>query len=178
MTMSMEITVDPRTVKATVDRLEPAEYDKRIEKAMDESLLYLKGLVQENTPVNLGLLRGGIFTEQRGVGVERHGLVSPSPATKEYAYVQELGRKPGSRMPPVDAILLWVRRKHLGGVYSTRTRRRMGSKATQASQDRSVAFLIARSIGRKGTPAHHMFQKAWIAGQARVQQIFVQRLHE
>lgn len=56
----------------------------------------------------------------------------------EYALYVEFGRKAGKR-PPSDNILEWVINKGI---------------ATLDSGAKSVAFLIARSIGRKGSKPH------------------------
>ena len=59
--------------------------------------------------------------------------------------------------PPIEAIKNWVHQKGLSadiaitGTYSVKTHRRTGNKSEQESQDESVAFLIARSISKKGT---------------------------
>ena len=73
-----------------------------------------------------------------------------------HALPVEFGRKPG-KMPPPKALLGWVRRHT--GAFSIRTRRRLGGR-NQAAEDRSVAFLIARAIGRRGTKGRFFFRKA------------------
>ena len=55
----------------------------------------------------------------------------------KYGYVQEFGRKPGGRMPPVDALKGWARR-------------RLG--------DENLAFPVARSIAKKGTKPQPFFE--------------------
>lgn len=62
-----------------------------------------------------------------------------------YGLIMELGRKPGSKMPPIDAILEWVDRK--------------GIDKDPATQ-RSTAFLIARSIAVKGIEGRHYLRDA------------------
>lgn len=57
----------------------------------------------------------------------------------------------------------WIHRKGLGsgfggrigiaGTYSVKTRKRTGSKSTQAAQDKQLAYVIARSILINGIPA-------------------------
>ena len=104
--------------------------------------LFEEAVVVE-TPVDKGHLRGGIGTEVYGTPPEFWGRVS-TPIL--YGLPVEYGRKPG-KMPPVDAIRYWVVRK---GIAS----------GTEAD---SVAYLIARAIGRRGTKGAHMFQKGWDA---------------
>ena len=74
----------------------------------------------------------------------------------------EYGRKPGKR-PPIDAIVRWLAIKpvDLGG------------------QDiRRVAFLIARSIGRKGVKAPHIFSQTTDKMRPEVEQIFERELQK
>jgi hypothetical protein len=68
----------------------------------------------------------------------------------------ENGTKP--HFPPISALIDWVHHKGLTGTYSVKTNRRTGGKANIASEDEQMAFVIARSISRKGTrPVPHLF---------------------
>lgn len=86
-------------------------------------------------------LRGSIFTELRGRPGMRSQVVASSVF---YAPIVERGRRPG-KMPPPKALLLWVVRK-LG--------------IADKKEARSVAFLVARKIGRIGTTGAAMFFNA------------------
>lgn len=57
-----------------------------------------------------------------------------------YSPIIEYGRRSGARQPPVAALISWVKHK-------------LGIKDEEA---RSVAFLIARAIGRRGLPARRI----------------------
>jgi len=74
-----------------------------------------------------------------------------------HAPVMEYGRRAGSRMPPVDAIADWVRRKGLAGAPRAGKR----SAASYESAIRGIAFVIARSIAQKGVVPRAFFRKAW-----------------
>jgi hypothetical protein len=63
-----------------------------------------------------------------------------------YAVNIEFGRRAGTRMPPMRSILLWIRRK---GITP-----RDGISLNQ------LAFLIARSIARRGIPARPFIERA------------------
>lgn len=77
-------------------------------------------------------------------------------STLSYASAVEAGRRPG-KMPPIEPIRLWVVRK---GIAS-------GDDA------RSVAFMIARAIGRRGTkPGARMIKKGVKRSLPMLQQIY------
>lgn len=66
---------------------------------------------------------------------------------EDYWKYLENGRKAG-KMPPIDAILQWIRVKPIV------------PRAVQGRvpDSRQLAFLIARKIGREGTPATHLMK--------------------
>lgn len=104
---------------------------------MDAETAIIWGAVVPLTPVGVtSQLRGSWATETnvRGLGVE--GIVG-NPLI--YADVIERGRTPGATMPPPDAIARWVAVK-------------IGAEVS--------AFVVARSIGRKGIEEVRMLQKA------------------
>lgn len=68
------------------------------------------------------------------------------PTTK-YAVHLEFGRKPGKHPPP-DAMLAWVKEKHLAGYWKATKR---GSKRSRDAEDRQIAFLVGRAIAQRGT---------------------------
>lgn len=63
-----------------------------------------------------------------------------------YASVIEAGRRKGSKMPPINLIAEWVRRKGIG----------------TKEEAKGIAFVIARSIARKGTPGKWILKKSQI----------------
>jgi len=62
--------------------------------------------------------------------------------------------------PPINKIQKWVRLKKLTGRYSVKSKRRLGGKQTQHDEDRALAWIIARSIARKGTKGIKFFELA------------------
>lgn len=92
-----------------------------------------------------GALKGGYGTEMRGVGTTRPVGIIGNPIL--YHDVVEEGRRPG-KMPPVAALIPWVGSK-------------LGIPPGPARE--SVAFLIARKIGRSGTPPQLMVENGWSA---------------
>ena len=144
------IRIDQVALKRLERKLTPERLGAALRSALEEALAWLKRAVVERTPVDRGALRAGIYTELHGTTFsDMHGMVAPSVATAEYASVMEWGRRPGSKMPPVTVIAEWLQRKGI-----------------EAS-----AFVVARSIGRRGIKGHLMFTKAARAGKGPVTKI-------
>jgi len=149
------IDVDPRQLRAAQLRLAPATFLVAMRAGMNESTQYLKGEVQQLMPVNNGLARGSVFAEVRGATIA--GLYGITASPLEYVSVLEWGRRPGAPPPPVAAIQAWAAR-------------------TLGDGSRGTAFVIARAIGRRGLPAHHMFSEAARRGLGTVARIFTRHL--
>lgn len=78
-----------------------------------------------------------------------------------YAAIIEEGRRPGQRMPPLAAIIEWVKRKGIGRAYGpNQAGKRRVSKALSDSAARGIAYVIARAIAKRGVPAHHILEAA------------------
>lgn len=126
--------------------------DDVIGASMTEMGLIFQRAVQVETPLGATkLLRGSVFSEPRGVPV-REVIVG---STQLYAAPVERGRQPG-KMPPVDPIALWVKRK-LG--------------AGSDKQAKQIAFAIARKIARVGTTGAAMFFKGFTAGRPAAERL-------
>lgn len=121
----------------------PEQVSNEIRKMMQISLDTLEQTIAGNTPVNNGLLRGSLTNRMQGHPAT--WLVGEVFSPLIYAEPVEHGRKPG-KMPPVDAIELWVIRK-LG--------------ISDPNESRQVAFAIARKIAKYGTAGAGMFQKGF-----------------
>lgn len=77
------------------------------------------------------------------------------PADKYIKFVTD-GRKPGSRQPPTEPILKWIKDKRIKP-RDLKTNKFI--KTTPANQ-RALAFLFARSIGKKGIPPFPFYKQA------------------
>jgi hypothetical protein len=96
-----------------------------------------------------------------------------------YAPIIELGRRPGAKMPPIDPIIEWVKRKGIGrqqGPVGSResmigpgkgrsgpkqlVRRAISPAKLSDRAARGIAFVIARAIARRGMPAHMIIARA------------------
>ena len=125
--------------------------------------------VQLRTPVNVGFLRSGT---SRGEPMLRGSVFEGEVMNPlSYGLPVEYGRKPG-KMPPVDAIQLWVTRKQLAGTYSIKTQKRLGSYADQEAQDRQAAWAIAKKIAKHGTKGAFMFRDGLQAAKPQVDSLW------
>lgn len=101
--------------------------------------------VQPHVPVDRGTYRREWHFDD-----VPHGAVVYNSAS--HAAIIEDGRRPG-RMPPVDVIAAWVRRKKL--VYLPWRKGRL-----QQQDIRQAAFRIALAIKKRGLPARHILKFA------------------
>lgn len=69
------------------------------------------------------------------------------------------GYKGGDFSEMLRMITMWVKRKGITGRYSVKTRRRLGSKSVQASEDQAAAWPIVMSILKHGIKPHPYFFK-------------------
>lgn len=130
-----------------------------------------RGLAIKDAPADVGSLRRGISVKKiNNLSVE---VVSAS----KYSAPMEFGTKGKFRPIPgvdssefkglpqgswkdfVNSIAKWVRRKGISGTYSVKTRRRTGNKLNQVAEDYQLAYVIARSIYKKGVSPHPFFFK-------------------
>lgn len=79
---------------------------------------------------------------------------NPPAEWAAYAATFKGKRIPGPGGDFFERIVMWVKAKGLTGRYSTKTRRRLGSKATKDKEDRELAYFIWRSILVNGAHPH------------------------
>lgn len=87
-----------------------------------------------------------------------------------HAATIEFGRRPGATPPPMKVILAWLKRKGIrsADLENKRVGRRKkksgkgltkGRKQGRTKALESLAFMIAKAIGRRGQPAHAVFRR-------------------
>ena len=74
-----------------------------------------------------------------------NGIISLNILSNDYFYYVDQGRKPG-KQPPIFKILQWMDFKNIRPISTGIPKNRFGLPRA----DRSLAFLIARKIGRDG----------------------------
>lgn len=117
----------------------PQEINQALSRALDQAAALLVQSIQRHTPVGTGVLQRAIYWH---APAELHRLVQVSPPADAYAAPVEYGSSP--HLPPIAALHSWVQVK-LG--------------VTDQAQARSIAFAVARTIARRGTRQHAMFQR-------------------
>ena len=149
-----KITVDLKDLEKLTKEY-PAESQKARAGRMTEALLLLQREVKSKTPVGAGPihLRDTIFHKVNMGGTNITGILS-SPL--EYGAPVEYGTKP--HFPPVGPLQHWVETK-------------LGISGKEA---KSVAYLIARAISRRGTKGAEMFGKGFSENEAAVMRILEQ----
>lgn len=145
MEMALEYHV-PRTPLSTGGA--GAIVDDELRLGVEAGVQLGRNAIVPLVPVNTGILRQGVQVSVSGSGVERVGRIF-NPIG--HAPPVEHGSRP--HWPPRGPLELWVRRK-LG--------------ISEAREVRSVAFVIARAISRRGTPARRMFGQGFARAKAPI----------
>lgn len=160
-----------------------AELRRDLETDVLATAAYAQGIAREASPIFRGSLVNSIQVDDlvridgSDVAVLRSGISSSLPHTS----VQEDGRRPNRPFPPIGAIRRWVELKVRRGQMSLRPlddgttanmradagprRRRRGKRQTDASRIKGLAFVIARSIARKGIKGKRFMFRAGVAAQ-------------
>lgn len=117
-------------------------------------------VIAANNKVATGDLRKSISSKVTKLVSEY--LITCFSNTNYAVYVHD-GTRP--HFPPIDKIAKWIRLKGIAGRYSVKTHDRVGNKLDQSNEDRRLAFVIARSISKKGTKGLKFFdialKQAW-----------------
>lgn len=132
----------------------PAVLERELRNAMQASLLLIEADARQGAAHDTGRLAGSITNQITGVGLNLEGRVGPSV---RYGGNVEYGRRPGAKMPPVDALMGWVSRHPMPG--SRRSRR-------------SQAFALARSIARRGIRARPFLRPAYTKNRRAIRGLF------
>jgi len=171
-----------RDVIDNLNRL-PAVMAAETRRAMTESLLLIEADARRLAPRDVGRLAGSITHRIEGNGINLTGRIGPST---NYAATMEFGRRPGARMPPVEALVPWVQRHWVtplvdrqgvlpefsGEVRST-NRRVAGRNVTEAMVRRR-AFALALSIQRRGIRPRAYLRQAYGNNRGQIEVLFRQ----
>jgi len=151
----------------------PQVTEVNLRRALTASLLMIEADAKRNVRQDTRRLAGSINHRIDGTYPNLLGRVGPSV---NYGANVEFGRRPG-RMPPVDALMGWVRRHwnaaHTGPVPAGQLRpRRAAGRGVTQDMIRSRAFALARAIGRRGIPPRPYLVPAYRRNQAAIVALF------
>lgn len=132
-------------------RKAPHVLREELGRAMTEADQLLEREVKDLTPTASGLTRNSIFSHEQSLESGALGVVGTA---QPHAVYVELGTRP--HFPPLEPLQDWVRTK-LG---------------LPEKEVRGVAYLIARAIAARGTPAVGMFHRAFARNRNQVETIF------
>lgn len=141
-----------------------------LRQAMQASLLLIEADYKAGLrPYRLtGRSERSVTSKIETVGATVVGQVGPSSA---WGRAFELGR-PRGIWPPLGPLLVWVRARHLSGVYSLKSQRRLGGKATRAAQDLAAARGVQRAIWARGIKPHPALIPAFDKNKGRIEALF------
>ena len=133
---------------AEILKMIPAVADFTSEDFVARAALFIHRRARQLVPVDTGRLKSDIrmITNLRGIA-STASVFTELP----YAPYVEEGTKP--HFPPPLALEGWVRRHGLGAKFA-------GRKTSTANLDRQAAFVIARSIAKKGTKPQPFMEPA------------------
>lgn len=159
--LSIDVIGD-QEVKKYLKNLTP-KMEGELRRAVSNTARAMEGDAKRFAPVDQGRLRSSIYTEMDSDGLG----ATVGPSLPPIDIVMEMGRKPGSRMPPISALIPWVHRHHMtpriigkNVIYQGVNVGRAAATSAYDRNVRSIAFLIARSIARKGTRPRRYMQLA------------------
>lgn len=148
VSMPVKVSAEIKGMKEVQRQMEQAVNDLRgtpIQNAMRDATLYVTRDAKINVPVDTGRLRSSITPE---VSIESDTVQGVVGSNVTYAPYVELGTRP--HWPPIAALEVWARRHH------------------------TSAFLVARAIAQRGTPAREFLQKAFETNKDKIER----RLHQ
>ncbi len=168
------ITIDTSSFLKGANTLKKAA--KAIENGIDDILtanaLEIEETAKQYAPADRGYLRQHISTDNKrlkktitvnapyaayvefGTGKYASKYVSTLPTDWQQFANKFRGSTGGTFKEMVRNLAEWVKRTGLAGIYSVKSKRRLGSKDNQRLDDYAAAYAIARAIMVKGIKPH------------------------
>jgi hypothetical protein len=156
----------------------PALMEQELRRAMTASLIAIERDARSVAPRDTSRLAGSITYRIEGEGLQLTGHVGPSV---QYGAPVEFGRRVGAAMPPVDALIPWVRRHWrvplvgrqgiLGGFQGEvqTTNKRYAPRGTPDAAIRGRAFALAIAIARRGIRRRPYMGEAYGKNRAQIE---------
>lgn len=148
---SLHLSIASLTALARGMEQAPEATRRELLGTMTQATLLVEREAKERTSKVTGMTAASISSDAFSTPVGVIGMVGSSQPTLAFL---ELGTKP--HMPPVEALVPWVR----------------AVLGVPAKRERSVAFLVARKIARKGTEPKRPLANAIVATEGQVLRMF------
>jgi hypothetical protein len=121
----------------------PELASKEIKNDIAASLDKMTSVLQAN--IKLQTPRGVSRNLWNNINTYQSELMGRVSADTDYAVVLNEGRRPGARRPPASALVRWIIKSSAGVAWFAKIR-----AANPRITVRQAAYILARSIGRKG----------------------------
>jgi hypothetical protein len=145
-------------------------FSTEIHRALQASVLMIEADARRGAPQDTRRLHSSINSRVTGTYPTLVGVVGPSV---RYGFNVEFGRRAGGKMPPVDALMGWVRRHMSPRAAPARAgRARNRAWASREAELRSTAFAVARAIKRRGIDPQPYMRPAYNQNRTRIESIF------
>jgi hypothetical protein len=148
--MTMDLEIDTSEVDAFVARFGPAAQAiaaMETERAMRESVQLVETLVKGETPVASGQTRGSVTHEVYGVPLGEYA----GRVFSDLPHIEPLEYGASPHWAPIDPLKLW---------------------AARVLGDENAAYAVRAAIAQRGTYGAHMFARAFLEAEPRVQAIW------
>lgn len=160
----------------------PKKIQAEVDYEMSQSATTIALRAAEKVPVDEGRLKGAIkedisqpLTKYVTVNLDYAPFIEfgtkkkvQIPSGLESYAAQFKKKMPGTFELLVDRLTDWVRRKGIAGIYSTKTKKRLGNYLNKAIQDRQVARQIAIRIAKNGIKAQPFLFPAFFDEEPRL----------
>ena len=125
-----------------------ALFQKEITRALDTMSNETVNKVVMEAPKGTGELASRVKSERV------NALSARAFVDVDYGVVVEKGRRPNKRQPPTTALIRWMKKTRQGSSYYAGLRSQYKNISLKGA-----AFILARSIGKKGFPANPFFNR-------------------
>lgn len=164
--MAKGVRISLKGVRGSIKQFKRSskEIKKEIDSELTAGAIQVAANAKRRAPVDEGLLRNSIRADVSGptkrvivgafyaayleFGTGKKVKIPPGYAEFAAKYKGRANR--GNIMQFFYRLVQWVRRKKVSGVYSVKTKRRLGNRATQANQDYEAAYFIMLKILANG----------------------------
>lgn len=141
----------------------PATLDNEVSTMIRLVTEEIAGWIRGQTPHGAtDRLASGTGSEVGIRGDQFVGIVGNPLSYAEYILGEGAGPAVGHGQwwPPIEPLILWVRRKGLAGRYSMKSKKRLGSKEKKENEDERLAYAVQHKIHERGIKGHDLFNEA------------------